>query len=672
MADLKLAVVLWLTDRLSAPLRGVSERLGRLGEQAGQIGRAGMVAGAALMAAMVKPIQAFADAEDAAMRLKVAMMGIGGVVDPSFGAINRLATDLGNRLPGTTADFQNMMAVLKENGTASAAILQGVGEATAYLAVQLKMAPDEAARFAARLSQSVGIAGTDMMAFMDIIARTKNLGVDPTEMAYAFGRSSGKLKQMGQQGLDPARKLAPIFATLIPSLGGETVGTGFASILSGFETFRDEGSKAAIGARRLLKRKGISLDLFDSKDRFSGVENMVRQLDKLRTLKPKELTEVLKGITSGGQDAQMLATIIMQGLKGYEETAKRLEAQATLLEKVNAILGTLRNLWEAATGTFTNTLAAFASTVEPELKALATWFGTLSQQVQDFIALHPQLSKMAAEIALFGGPALLAGGGLLAALGTAAKLLGWLTGSGKGGAKGGGGAGGLGGTGVVPVWVTNKVFSPVDLPGGGGRGAPVGGAAAGGKGGVGLLGGALGMVGAGVVGYEIGSAFYERVRGSGLGDSLGEGIARVLSFFGSKSADEALKSEPNQIGWDGMWGQIKAWADRVANPPIPTIDQSRLDAGPDALWSRAGMQEAAGQQSQAAATQATAAEQHAQAAQTQQAAARTMQGAAASLAGGISGTITVRVIGPAQVTGVTASGPVEITAGDMGEAMTLP
>lgn len=52
--------------------------------------------------------------------------------------------------------------------------------------------------------------------------------------------------------------------------------------------------------------------------------------------------------------------------------------QANLQSRVNTQLGTLKNLWDAALGTFTNALVAFGEAVAPEVKALVTWIGELS------------------------------------------------------------------------------------------------------------------------------------------------------------------------------------------------------------------------------------------------------------------------------------------------------
>lgn len=44
------------------------------------------------------------------------MMDANGEVGKSFQDINKLAIGLGNQLPGTTADFQNMMQMLVRQG----------------------------------------------------------------------------------------------------------------------------------------------------------------------------------------------------------------------------------------------------------------------------------------------------------------------------------------------------------------------------------------------------------------------------------------------------------------------------------------------------------------------------------------------------------------------------
>jgi TP901 family phage tail tape measure protein len=429
-ANVTLGVILTLRDQLSAGLAGARAALDRFQEAGRRLQAVGtqMVAtGTAGTLAMAGPVLAFAAAEDAATRLKTAMMGVGGGIAPEFERVNALATQLGNRLPGTTADFQSMMRVLVEQGESYESILGGVGESAAYLAVQLKLPFDDAARLASRLATATGVASGEMTAFMDTIQRTANLGVSVSEMEYAFGRAAGKLKEVGAQGLASSQALAPLYANLINlGLSGETVGTGFAAVLGNLQKLQYGIGKPAADAKAALAGVGIELSLFDQAGRFRGVEAMITQLEQLKTLAPALRAELMAGIFGTGQDAQMVASIIDGGLEGYRQTAAKMAAQATLQQKVNEQLGTLKNLWDAASGTFTNTLVAWAATIAPQLKQLAEWFGHLSERLTAFIEAHPRLAQFTAGVVAFGSAALIAGGALLVVSGTAAVLLGGL------------------------------------------------------------------------------------------------------------------------------------------------------------------------------------------------------------------------------------------------------
>ncbi|MFX9446654.1 phage tail tape measure protein, partial [Acinetobacter baumannii] len=83
--------------------------------------------GAVGTAGMAYSLKQYEDAEDAAMGLRVSMMQANGQVSKEYAQINKLANGLGTKLPGTTADFQNMMAVLIQQGISAKAILGGVG-----------------------------------------------------------------------------------------------------------------------------------------------------------------------------------------------------------------------------------------------------------------------------------------------------------------------------------------------------------------------------------------------------------------------------------------------------------------------------------------------------------------------------------------------------------------
>ncbi len=426
-AAAELAILVSLNDRASGPLSALRDKFKSVSTQAIAIGAAMQIAGNKSMDLMRAPIAAFVEAEDAATRLKTTMLDASGAVRPLFGAINKLATELGDKLPGTTADFQNMMAALNQQGVAEQVILDGMGKTAAYIGVALKMGYEESAKFTVRLSNAAGVAAKDMQAFADTIVRTNGVGVDANEMGYAFSRSAGKLKEMGIQGLEASNALAPLYAGWVKvGMSGETVGTGFASILSNIQNFQYGLTKPAKAAKAELDALGIHLQFLDKNGKLKAIPEFVKELEKLKNLAPKLRASVIKDMFGTGQDAQMVATAVDAGLKGYQEMEARMKAQADLNTKVEMQLGTLKNVWEATTGTFTNALAAVAGALQNELKAVATFLGEASQWFSEFATAHPLLMKMVGGLLLFGGAALAVGGTGLMVVGVLAKFAGIL------------------------------------------------------------------------------------------------------------------------------------------------------------------------------------------------------------------------------------------------------
>lgn len=420
MTLLEVGLLLKATDRMSSVVRGATRlasadlkgMASKARELAGRMegtGRSSLAGGLVMAGALSAPIRAFATLEDASTRLRTAMTGAGGVLDERFDAVNQLAVKLGNKLPGTTKDFAAMMETLVRQGVPAEAILGGIGEATADLAVLLGQPYDETAKFAAKLREATGVASSDMLSFMDTIQRTANLGVSTDEMAMAFGRSAGALKQADLQGLGAAKSLSALFTILIKTgMSGETAGTNIAAVFNAFQS--DSKMKKANG---MLREFGIQLDMVDqATGQFRGVENMVAELDKLQALNPAELQRVLEAVFGPGQDAQIVATLIKGGIGGYNDVVDRMADQATLQARVNEQLGTLSAQWEASTGTWENAMAAWAGAASPQLSWAAQRFGEAAEALQGFTAAHPALAQ-AAFIAAAGISAVLVAIGLL-------------------------------------------------------------------------------------------------------------------------------------------------------------------------------------------------------------------------------------------------------------------
>ncbi|UXY16717.1 phage tail tape measure protein [Chitiniphilus purpureus] len=392
-------------ERQSKTVAEASQRMERLEKlkaghakamlHTGMVGGAGyamLAAGQAGQRAMMKPIGAYAEAEDARTQLRVSMMGANGKAAAEFAKIDALATKLGDRLPGTTADFQNMMTMLVRQGVPARNILAGVGEATALLGVQLKMAPDQAAEFTAKLQDATRTANGDMLALTDTIQRAFYLGVDPSNMLEAYKGLGPVMDMIKQKGLAGANAMAP-FVVMMDQAGmrGESAGNAIRKVVAGSLNVgkiakAQADLRAATGVR-------LNLDFTNGKGEFGGFDKMMKELTKLRGLNTVTRLQVLKDIYGDDKETnEVLSKIIEKGQAGYDDVLQRMRDQASLQQRVNEQLGTLKNLWEAASGTATNMLAAFGEAIAPELKALTEWIGRTASAVRTWAVENPRLA----------------------------------------------------------------------------------------------------------------------------------------------------------------------------------------------------------------------------------------------------------------------------------------
>ncbi|SFB30417.1 phage tail tape measure protein [Azotobacter beijerinckii] len=373
-------------------------------------GAAGLATGYALSRPLSAVVGAYAPAEDAATQLRASMMGADGSVAEDFAKISTLATQLGDRLPGTTAQFQEMMTMLRRQGLSAQSILGGTGEAAAYLAVQLKMGSSDAAEFAAKMQDATRTTEGDMMGLMDTIQRTFYLGVDPTNMLYGFSKLSPALGILRKSGLEATNTLAPLLVMMDQvGMSGEPAGNALRKVFqAGLDL--DKVSKA----NKEIKKLGINLDFTDGKGEFGGLDKLFAQLDKLKKLDSVKRISVLSTIFGDDSETlQVVQTMIDKGIAGYQEVAGKMQAQANLRKRVDEQLQTLTNVMDAASGSWTNALAEFGAAVAPELKELIKSLGSLASGIGAWARANPELAaglvKVTAVIA-----ALAIGGGTLA------------------------------------------------------------------------------------------------------------------------------------------------------------------------------------------------------------------------------------------------------------------
>lgn len=334
---------------------------------------------------------AFMDQEDAAIALRNTMTNSAGEVQADFERLNELAKRLGDRLPGTTTDFQNMMTTLRRQDIAASDVLNGVGESAAYLAVQLKMPADQAAEMAAKIQKATGTSSSDMMALMDQMQRTFNMGMDPNDMLQGITKMGPAMAVLRKQGLPAMRDLMPMLVMMNQAgMAGETAGNAIRKVMQ-FSVDAQKRGKA----NKTLAGTGIRIDLSDGKGEFGGFQKLFAQLDKLNKLNSERRGAALKALF--GDDAetmQVLGTLLKDGSAGFSATLAKMDAQADLRKRVEDQLGTLRNKMEATGGNFTNSMAEVGKVMAPELKSITDQLGEAANAAGRWANEHPKLTKI--------------------------------------------------------------------------------------------------------------------------------------------------------------------------------------------------------------------------------------------------------------------------------------
>ena len=341
------------------------------------------------------PVKAFAEAEDAAMTLKVSMMDSTGQVAKEFDQINQLATKLGTKLPGTNADFQLMMANLVQQGISFKSILGGTGEAAGNLAVLLKMPFEDAAVFAAKLQDATQTAEKDMLSLMDTIQRTAYLGVDSTNLLGGFAKLGAGMKTIKQAGLEGARAMAPLL--VMADQSGMTDLSSAGNALS--KTFKAMLDQKNID--KALAKTNLKLDFSDGKGEFGGLDKMFKELDKLKGMTTQQRLPIISKIFGNdAENIQILNLLIDKGKKGYDETVAKMQRQADLQTRINAQLGTLKNLWDQAQGSISNAMVSIIEPLAPDIKEFVDRISNIAERVTAWAKANPELVRTMANVAM--------------------------------------------------------------------------------------------------------------------------------------------------------------------------------------------------------------------------------------------------------------------------------
>ena len=409
-------------EKINAKMK-IMQKLASFSKKATIFGTAAIGVGEMTKGWAKAPVESFMELEEAQTQLKITLMNAQGETGKWFNLIDKQAKELGNRLPGTTADFYKIAIKLKSLGISSKSITGGVLKSAAYLAVVLKgmgVSYDEAAEATAKFREAMGITDKNLLKFIDLIQRTAYTGVKLQELQYAFSKVGATLKGIGISGYEAAKGITPLIGMLIKAgFSGESVGTNLGNIITAAMKFK--GSKG----QQLAIQAGVDLRFTDENGKFLGTENMMKQLEKLKAIKNDALRlKIVQSIFGTGEAANMVNVLIQKGTTGYKQYLKQLEKQASINKKVEASLKTLSAMWEAFTGTLTNIFAIIGQQVAPALKWITEKLNEMADGLTEFSEKHPLLTKIISFVIVGFSGAAIAVGTLSLMIGIATRAFG--------------------------------------------------------------------------------------------------------------------------------------------------------------------------------------------------------------------------------------------------------
>lgn len=336
-------------------------------------------------------IKTFAEQEESANNLKIAMMKADGTFG-AFDEISKIAGELGNTLPGTRKDFYDLTRALKMQGISDDTLKKGGLATSAKLNVLLDMDQMAGGEFFAKMLESHGLSEAEMGVAADDLQRAMfAAGMNKEQMYGAMAYYASNVRSMKLTGRENTRKLFAIEGLAAQQgMEGTSFGTGFSTMLDRMNKGPKMLAEAKKGmkaeAAELMDKSGVKFNFWDKKGNFKGIDAMITELEKLDVIRKKFGDEGAGLVAEGlfGVEGKRLALLLAEkGAAGLQEFLDKMQAQASLEERVaqktktlSSALEALGGVWESAVGTFGSAFAddikSFASTAQNFIEGTLT------------------------------------------------------------------------------------------------------------------------------------------------------------------------------------------------------------------------------------------------------------------------------------------------------------
>ena len=342
-------------EKMKKPFGELSDALGEVGGHLTSMGAAltgvvGTVAGGAAYA-----VKAAVELDTSKAALANTLTGNAAQSAAQMRELQKKAQSLGVALPGSTKDMMEMFTELRQQGVNVQTILGGLGEATAQFATLCGRDFQSSAIMVAKFAESLGISADKASEVVDVLQRVRGAtGLTEDQLFETFkyvAPSLQSLKIVGQGKKDAPKEVAAIIGMLSKSgIEASMAGTGMAQALQRMSSVEKVLYSKKFGKyRKIMRDQGITLDFFDAKGSFKGLDNMVKQLDKLKAFNDQDQLNVVS-MLFGDVGGRAMQAIIQRGHKGFKKVTQEMGAQKSMQEKISTIMNTTAMKWETFGG----------------------------------------------------------------------------------------------------------------------------------------------------------------------------------------------------------------------------------------------------------------------------------------------------------------------------------
>jgi hypothetical protein len=419
---LEVAIVLNAMDNMSGPaaaavsktqssingLRGSNLSLGSAAAAAGT--------GYGILRAEMGFVDKYSEQQAAFTNNRIMQMDkMGHVNEAVYGQEVEYLKSLSSKYTGSITEYSNMMNVFNENRVGAADVMNGVGESAAKLAVTLgDLSPDTAALFMSRLKNDMGVATSDMSEMANMAYKIKHLGGTKTgeESVHElteFYKGAGLAGQnMGMGGVLDAKEFGMLGAPFLgKGYSGAQVGETFRKMLA---TIRNPEKYEQL--METAHAAGVDFQFYDKNNKFLGINNFAKQLQKTAKLDPRARSGILEDMTGRQGKAGDFLEYIAGHADEIGKYSDQYDSLANLNDAFTEITKTLQFQNKVLHSNYDNMQGAFGKTMQADVAAIYRGLDSATLKMTEFAGTYPNITKLGLELAAAGGSLLIIRGAM--------------------------------------------------------------------------------------------------------------------------------------------------------------------------------------------------------------------------------------------------------------------